>query len=100
MQIPKLPIFSLGTFDQTTRNNAKVRYKQVSSMKLSQFLEIFLQNSYLHILTAMGLRCLSVQTLKNHERMELSWGNNVYATDFSVETRLEHGYAIENTHFL
>ena len=43
---------------------------------------------------------LSVKTLKNHERMELSWENNVYNTEFSVEIRLEHGFAIENTYFL
>ena len=48
----------------------------------------------------MGLSCLSVKTLKNHERMELSWANNVYNTEFSVEIRLEHGFAIENTYFL
>ena len=43
----------------------------------------------------MGLSCLSVKTLKNHERMELSWANNVYNTEFSVEIRLEHGFAIK-----
>ena len=48
----------------------------------------------------MGLTWLSVKTLKNHERMELSWANNVYNTEFSVETRLEHGFAIEYTYFL
>ena len=48
----------------------------------------------------MGLSCLRVKTLKNHERMELSWANNVYNTEFSVETRLEHGFAIEYTYFL
>ena len=48
----------------------------------------------------MGLSCLSVKTLKNHERMELSWENNVYKTEFSVEIRLKHGFAIENTYFL
>ena len=31
-----------------------------------------------------------MKTLKNHERMELSWANNVYNTEFSVENRLEH----------
>ena len=46
----------------------------------------------------MGLSCLSVKTLKNHERMELSWANNVYNTEFSEETRLEHGFAIEYTY--
>ena len=28
------------------------------------------------------------------------WANNVYNTEFSVETRLEHGFAIEYTYFL
>ena len=32
-----------------------------------------------------------MKTVKNHERMELSWANNVYNTEFSVENRLEHG---------
>ena len=48
----------------------------------------------------MGLSCLSVHTLKNHERMELSWANHVYATEFSVETSLDHDFPIENTYFL
>ena len=48
----------------------------------------------------MGLSCLSVKTLKNHERIELSWAKNVYNTEFSVEIRLEHVFAIENTYFL
>ena len=48
----------------------------------------------------MGLSCLSVKTLKNHEQMELSWANNVYNSEFSVETRLENGFAIEYTYFL
>ena len=98
----KLTLFSWGNFVQTTRISAKVRYKQVSSMKLSYFLEIFLQQNILYasLFTAMGLSGLSVKTLKNHERMELSWANNVYNTEFSVEIRLEHGFAIENTYFL
>ena len=48
----------------------------------------------------MGLSGLSVKTLKNHKRMELSWANIVYNTEFRVEIRLEHGFAIENTYFL
>ena len=101
MQNHKLTLFSWGNFVQTTRISAKVRYKQVSSMKLSYFLEIFLQQSfYGSLFTAKGLSGLSVKTLKNHERMELSWANNVYNTEFSVEIRLEHGFAIENTYFL
>ena len=49
MKNRKLTLFSWGNFDQTTRISAKVRYKQVSSMKLSYFLEIFLQQSYMHV---------------------------------------------------
>ena len=40
----------------------------------------------------MGLSCVGMKTLKNHERMELSWANNVYNTEFSVENRLEHAF--------
>ena len=35
-----------------------------------------------------------MKTLKNHERRELSWGNNVYITELSVENRLEHNLPI------
>ena len=42
----------------------------------------------------MGLSCLGMKTLKNHKRMELSWANNVYNTEFSVENRLENAFAI------
>ena len=35
-----------------------------------------------------------MKTVKNQERMELSWANNVYYTEFSVENRLEHGLPI------
>ena len=48
----------------------------------------------------MGLSGLSVQTLKNHERMELSWAIHLYNTEFIVETSLEHVFGIENTYFL
>ena len=40
-----------------------------------------------------------MKTLKNNERIKLSWANNVYNTDLSVEIRLEHGFAIENMYF-
>ena len=33
-----------------------------------------------------------MKTLINHERMELSWANNVYTTEFSVENRVENGF--------
>ena len=39
VQNRKLTLFSWGNFDQTTRISAKVRYKQVFSIKLSYFLE-------------------------------------------------------------
>ena len=95
MKNHKLTLFSLGNFDQTTRIRAKVRYKHVSLMKLSYFLEIFLQQSvYASFFTAMGLSCVGMKILTNHERMELSWANNVYNTEFSVENRLEHAFAI------
>ena len=42
-------LVSWGNFDETTRISAKVRYKQVSTMKLSYFLEIVLQQSYMHV---------------------------------------------------
>ena len=35
-----------------------------------------------------------MKTVKNHERMELSWVNDVYSTEFSVENRLKHGLPI------
>ena len=35
-----------------------------------------------------------MKKVKNLERMELSWANNVYNTEFSVENRLEHGLPI------
>ena len=37
-----------------------------------------------------------MKTLKNHERMELSWANTVYNTELSVENRLEHGFPYES----
>ena len=42
----------------------------------------------------MGLSSVSMKTLKNHERMDVSWANHVFTTQFSVEKRLEHGFAI------
>ena len=69
------------------------RYFQRNSSIFSKF------SSNDRLFTAMGLSCLSKKTLESHERMELSWANNVFNTDFSVEIRLEHGFAIENTYF-
>ena len=42
----------------------------------------------------MGLSCVSMKTLKNHERMDVSWANHVYTTEFSVENRLDHAFTI------
>ena len=42
----------------------------------------------------MGLNFVSMKTLKNHERVDVSWANHVYNTEFSVEKRLKHGFAI------
>ena len=42
----------------------------------------------------MGLSCVSMKTLKNQERMDVSWANHVYNNEVSVEKRLEHGFAI------
>ena len=53
---------------------------------------------YACLFTAIGLSCESVQTLKNHDRTEPSLRDNVYNTKFSVETRLEYGFPIENTY--
>ena len=46
-----------------------------------------------------GFLDLSMQTLKKHEETDDSWRNNVYNAKFSVETRLEHGFAIEYKYF-
>ena len=42
----------------------------------------------------MFLSCVRMKTLKNHERMDVSLANHVYTTEFSVEKRLEYGFAI------
>ena len=76
MKNHKLKLFSWGNLYQTTRISPKVRYKQVSSMKLSYFLEIFPPTIvYAGFLNTMGLSCIGMKTVKNHERMELSWAN-------------------------
>ena len=38
---------------------------------------------------------LNMQTLKKQDFIEFSWRNSVYNAKFSVETSLEHGFAIE-----
>ena len=42
---------------------------------------------------------LSMQTLKKQEWTEFSWRYNIYNAKFSVETRLEHDFAIAYTYF-
>ena len=39
-----------------------------------------------------------MQALKNEEWREISFRNNGYNAKFSVETRLEHGFAVEYTY--
>ena len=38
-----------------------------------------------------------MQTLKTQDWTEFSWRNIIYNADFSVETRLEDGFAIAYT---
>ena len=40
-----------------------------------------------------------MQTLRKQEWTEVSWRNNGYNAKFSVETRLEHGFAVEYNYF-
>ena len=47
---------------------------------------------------ATGLMGLSMQILKKQEWTECSWRNNVYNAKFSVEIRVEHGFAKEYTY--
>ena len=42
---------------------------------------------------------LSMQTLKKPKWTEFSWQTSIDNAKFSVETRLEHGVAIEYTYF-
>jgi len=51
------------------------------------------------LVTVSGLMGPSMETLKKQEWTEVSRRNNVYNAKFSVETRLEDGFAIENTYF-
>ena len=46
-----------------------------------------------------GLMSLSIQTLKKQQCTECLWRTIVYNAKFSVETRLEHGFAKEYTYF-
>ena len=95
MKNHKLPLFSLGNFDQTTRISAKVRYKQVSSMKLSYFLEIFLQQSYIcKFFNCNGPKLRKYENTEKSRTDGCFMVNHVYNTEFSVEKSLEHGFAI------
>ena len=40
-----------------------------------------------------------MRTLKKQEWTECIWRNNVYNAKLRVQTRLEHGFAIEYTYF-
>ena len=94
MKNHKLTLFSLGNFDQSTRIRAKVRYKHVSSMKLSYFLEIFLQQSYMQVFHCNGPKLRKYENNEKSRTDGAFMANNVYNTEFSVENRLEHAFAI------
>ena len=95
MKNRKLTLFHGETLAKLLESVQKYFINRLFSMKLSYFLEIFLQRSYMNVCSLqLGLSCLTVKTLRIHERMELSWVNNVYNTEFSVEIRLEHGFAL------
>ena len=64
-------------------------------MKVTLFLEIFLQQCLGHCHLPNGLY---MQILNIQEWTELSWRNNVYNSKFSVPTCLEHGFTIEYTY--
>ena len=49
MKAPSVRDFSVFSHLGNIGISAKVRYKQVFSMKLSYFLEIFLQRSYMNV---------------------------------------------------
>ena len=68
-------------------------------MIVTYFLEMFFQQLCAMLFIVTGLMGLSMETLKKQEWTEFSMRNNVYDAKFSVETRLEHGFAIENTYF-
>ena len=40
-----------------------------------------------------------MQTRKKQDLTDLSWQNNAYNDNFSVKTRLKHGFAIDYTYF-
>ena len=46
----------------------------------------------------VGLKGLSIETLRKHDWTEFSWHSNVYNAKFSLITRLEHGYAVKYTY--
>ena len=65
-------------------------------MIFTHFLQIFLRQWFLIV---AGLICQSMQTLKKLEKALFLKPNTVYNANFSVETCLEHGFAIEYTYF-
>ena len=72
MKNHKLTLFSLGNFDKTTRISTKVRYKEVSSMKLSYFLELSSNNRICKFLHCSGPK------LRKYENTEKSRTDGVF----------------------
>ena len=89
-----LTLLSWGNIKYTTKISDNVRTKHALLMNVNHFLDLSSKNGCLIV---TGLKDLSMQTLKKQEWTELSWQNKVDNAKFSVETRLEHGYAIECT---
>ena len=88
-----------GNIDQTTRISAKVRVKRFLN-DFHSFPRNFLPTMWCAVLFIVtSLKGLSMHTLQKKEWTEFSWRHNVYNAKFSVESRLEHGFAIEYTCF-
>ena len=65
-------------------------------MNFTQFYEIFLQQGCLHYNWSNSPKYASTE---KQDWTELSLRNNGYNARFSRKSRLEHGFAIEFTHF-
>ena len=66
-------------------------------MNNTHFHEIYIATSAFVIVA--GLMGLSMETQKHQDWIEVSERNNVYNSNFSVQTRLDHDLPIEGTDF-
>ena len=90
----KLTLSSWGKNDKTTRISATVHINHGFSINFTHFLDILQQQCFFIVTGLMGLSMLTVKKL---EWKELSLRANVYNVKFSLEKRLQHGFAIEYT---